>query len=469
MGATFAHSATGGGYDGVSGQVTAQENATETKALTLSASSLDVGEGNTLTYTAHLAAKPSSDVVLTIGRTGNADLTVDAGPLVDGNQTSLTFTPANWNVPRTIAVTAGQDADDSSETVVLEHSLAGDGFGRRIGDLKNSTTGALCESVYQVSVQAVNRHGVSPFSTAVRATPTATTPAAPANLWAAPGPGEIGLSWSDPQDDTVTGYEYRYTTYSGSPGDSRGLSAWKLIEPTTQHLVEGMRFGVRYTFEVRARRGEQRGAISRATAIPALADAVSRAPAGFVATWAKPAEAQLQWAAEAWQGEYEFRYTADDGVTWSDWTVAETSCDEVLCSSAATVDGNPEAYEFELRHRSTLNGDIAKARTGTHPSAPQAPVLLTSTPDASVQADRWQLTWTPSAEGESQTGWQYRSVYLGDPNGSPWTAWTDMQPSTSEGIYSFTVMLESGQSKGQRMFQIRGTNSLGVGEPSNVQ
>ena len=32
---------------------------------------------------------------------------------------------------------------------------------------------------------------------------------------------------------TVTGYEYRYTTYSGSPGDSRGLSAWKLIEPTT--------------------------------------------------------------------------------------------------------------------------------------------------------------------------------------------------------------------------------------------
>ena len=231
-----------------------------------------------------------------------------------------------------------------------------------------------------------------------------------------------------------------------------------------------MRFGVRYTFEVRARRGEQRGAISRATAIPALADAVSRAPAGFVATWAKPAEAHLQWAKEAWQGEYEFRYTADDGVTWSDWTVAETSCDEVLCSSAATVDGNPEAYEFELRHRSTLNGDIAKARTGTHPSAPQAPVLLTSTPDASVQAD--QLAVDLDAIGRGRVT-DRMAVQVGLPRRSQREPVDRMDRlcshQTSEGIYSFTVMLESGQSKGQRMFQIRGTNSLGVGEPSNVQ
>ena len=467
--ATFAHSATGGGYDGVTGQVTAQEGETE-KALTLSDSSLDLAEGGTLTYTAHLAVRPSSDVVLTIGRTGNADLSVDVDLVADGDQSSLTFTPANWNVPRTITVTAGVDANDLDETVHLEHSLSGDGFGRRIDGLKNGLRGAICESVYLLSVQAVNRHGVSASSTAVRATPTATTPAAPANLQAVPGPGEIELNWSDPQDATVTAYEYRYSTYSVMEGGHRGQSAWQVIEPTTRHLVEGMRFGVRYTFEVRARKGEERGAISRATAIPALADAVSRAPTGFVAAWTASGEAQLQWDAESWTGKYEYRVAADDGGTWSDWQEATSTCDDTACSSAVTVEGNSEAYQFELRRISTMNVDIATARTGAHPSAPLAPLLLVSTPEGPEQdEDRWQLTWTPSADGESATGWQYRRVYLGDENGSPWGAWTDMQPTTEEGVSSFTVLLESDAPEGQYLFQVRGTNSLGVGEPSNVQ
>ena len=467
--ATIGHTASGGGYDGVSGQVTAQETDASAKALTMSANVLEVGEGSTVTYTVHLAAKPSSDVVLTIERTGQADLSVDADPLAEGAQNSLTFTTANWNVLRTITVTAGQDENAVNETAQLEHALSGDGFGKRIGGLENAKSSSACEPLYLLSIQAVNRLGASAYSTAVQATPTTVTPAAPANLQAEPGAGKIALSWSDPADDSITGYEYRYTTYSGTSSESRGLSAWQALEPTTQHVVQGMRFGVRYTFEVRALQDDLRGAVSRATAIPALVDAVSRAPTGFAATWTAAAEGQLRWDADSAATSYQYRYSADDGASWTDWQDAVATCDEASCSTTVTVSGNPEAFEFELRRRSILNPDIARARTGTHPSAPKAPLLVASNPVGPTPLDQWQLTWTAATDGEPVTGWQYRSVYLENASGSLWSAWTDMQPSTDEGVLSFTVMIGSEDSKGQRMFQVRGTNSSGVGEPSNAR
>ena len=466
--ATIGHAASGGGYDGVSGQVTAQESDASAKALTMSVNTLEVGEDSTVTYTLHLAAKPSSDVVLTIARTGQAGLSVDVDPLTQGDQNSLTFTPTDWNVVRTITVTAGSDDNALNETAQLEHALSGDGFGKRIGGLDNATSSA-CDSIYLLSVQAVNRLGASAYSTAVQATPTTVTPTAPANLQAEPGAGEITLSWSDPADDSITGYEYRYTTYSGTSSESRGLSAWQALEPTTQHVVQGMRFGVRYTFEVRALHGDLRGAVSRATAIPALADAVSRAPTGFVATWTTTAEGQLRWDADPVAATYEYRYSGDDGATWTDWQDAVATCDAASCGATATLNGTPEAYEFELRRRSRLNPDVARARTGTHPSAPKAPLLLAATPAGPAPVNQWQLTWTASTAGELVTGWQYRSVYLENPSGSLWTAWTDMQPATDEGGMSFTVMLGTEESKGQRMFQVRGTNASGVGEPSNAR
>ena len=467
--ATIQHAASGGGYGGVSGQVTAQEGDTSAKAITMSVNALEVGEDSTVTYSVHLAARPSSDVVLTIGRTGQAGLSVDVDPLAEGDQNSLTFTSADWNVVRPITVTAGPDENATDETAQLEHALSGDGFGKRIGGLENAKTYSACASIYLLSIQAVNRFGASAYSTAVQATPTTATPVAPVNLRAAPGAGEIALSWSDAVDDSISGYEYRYTTYAGTSSESRGLSAWQALEPTTQHVVQGMRFGVRYTFEVRALQGDQRGAVSRATAIPALADPVSRAPTGFVATWTATAEGQLRWDADPVAATYEYRHSGDDGATWTDWQDAVATCDAASCSATVTLNGTPEAYEFELRRRSKLNPDVARARTGTHPSAPKAPLLLAATPAGPAPVNQWQLTWTASTAGELVTGWQYRSVYLENPSGSLWTAWTDMQPATDEGGMSFTVMLGTEESKGQRMFQVRGTNSSGVGEPSNVR
>jgi len=59
-----------------------------------------------------------SDVVVTVARTaGDADIT--ASP------TTITFTPANWNVPRTVTLSAAQDADKINGSATISVSATG--------------------------------------------------------------------------------------------------------------------------------------------------------------------------------------------------------------------------------------------------------------------------------------------------------------------------------------------------------
>ena len=68
--------------------------------VTLSPSLIQVTEGGTTaTYTVKLASAPSANVTLTL----------NAGSQLSIDQTTLTFTPANWNVDQTITVTAVDD------------------------------------------------------------------------------------------------------------------------------------------------------------------------------------------------------------------------------------------------------------------------------------------------------------------------------------------------------------------------
>ena len=76
-------------------------------------------------------------------------------------------------------------------------------------------------------------------------------PFAPAGLSAQAGDGEIALSWTDPADDRVIGYQYRVsddggTTWSGW-ADVDGAGA-----ATVSHTVTGLTNGTSYTLELRA-------------------------------------------------------------------------------------------------------------------------------------------------------------------------------------------------------------------------
>ena len=84
----------------------------DTAGVTVSESTLTVGEGSTGTYTVVLDYQPSATVTVTVGDGG--DVTVDPE--------TLTFTTGTWDTAQTVTVTAGEDNDVADDAVTLTHS-----------------------------------------------------------------------------------------------------------------------------------------------------------------------------------------------------------------------------------------------------------------------------------------------------------------------------------------------------------
>ena len=133
---TITHSASGGGYDGVSiSSVVANvtDNDTGSVTVTESAASTDVTEsGLTDSYTLVLDLEPS----------GNVTVSISADAEVSLSTTTLTFTPSNWDTAQEVVVTAVNDAVvEGTHTSTSTHSAIGSGYdGVSISDVVTSIT-----------------------------------------------------------------------------------------------------------------------------------------------------------------------------------------------------------------------------------------------------------------------------------------------------------------------------------------
>lgn len=89
---------------------------------------------------------------------------------------------------------------------------------------------------------------------------------APTGLTAQSGDGGAVLSWNNPGDSSITGYQYAWYDPSAS---SPGISAWEAIpnsdKDTTQFTISGLTNGVRYIYYIRAMYATSPG---YATAVP---------------------------------------------------------------------------------------------------------------------------------------------------------------------------------------------------------
>ena len=137
--------------------------------------------------------------------------------------------------------------------------------------------------------------------------------AAPRTLAAASaGDGEIALSWDDPSDITITGYQYRYR----NPSDSGWNPDWTGISgsgaTTTSHTLAGLTNNVLYTLEVRALRGATGGPAARATQQPRGPQA---APANLAAASGEDRRATLSWdnSGDDSSSRYQYRYRVSNG------------------------------------------------------------------------------------------------------------------------------------------------------------
>ena len=122
--AVFTHTASGGGYDGVSETLTATE--VDKRAVTFNKSTIQVDEGGTASYKVSLGDKPSGNVTVTVARKSGGDphLTVETGA-------SLTFTTNNWEDPQTVTLCAKDDNDYWNGSATFTHTVSGAWTGAR--------------------------------------------------------------------------------------------------------------------------------------------------------------------------------------------------------------------------------------------------------------------------------------------------------------------------------------------------
>lgn len=90
-------------------------------SIIVSATSLNITEGNSSSFTVRLAQQPSVNKAVQLS-VSNSDVSLD--------KTQLTFTTSNWNVAQTVNITVAEDDDYDNESCVI--SLSGNGLNSAI-------------------------------------------------------------------------------------------------------------------------------------------------------------------------------------------------------------------------------------------------------------------------------------------------------------------------------------------------
>ena len=113
---THTVSSTDSDYDGLSADgVTVVVKDDDDRGVTISETSLDIGEGNSVSYTVVLDAQPAGVVTVAVGGVAGTKLSLD--------RTTLTFTEQDWSTPQTVTVTADDDEDAVDESAALMHEV----------------------------------------------------------------------------------------------------------------------------------------------------------------------------------------------------------------------------------------------------------------------------------------------------------------------------------------------------------
>ena len=114
---TISHNVSGYGAVTTATAVTVSVMDTDTAAVSVSPTSVSTSEGEAATYTLQLRTQPDGNVTIT-PTSGDSDA-------VSVSPASLTFTPSNWDTPRTVSVMGVEDTDTDNESVTIRHNVSG--------------------------------------------------------------------------------------------------------------------------------------------------------------------------------------------------------------------------------------------------------------------------------------------------------------------------------------------------------
>ncbi|MFI7545064.1 fibronectin type III domain-containing protein [Actinoplanes sp. NPDC049599] len=240
---------------------------------------------------------------------------------------------------------------------------------------------------YEYKITAINAGGEGPASVTVSAVAKIAVPAAPTNLKAVPGNGEVALSWTAPAPGLWYWVYYQDTT----AGDAQPTRAAYPVSTGTSFTAGYLTNGHAYTFSVTAINGGGEGAASnRVTVTPT--EPLPAAPTALTAAARGDGTIKLSWTGaspDLWYWIYQRDVTAGEAFA----PLAYPLTTGTSFTAGSLKYGHQ--YQFQV---SGINsgGEGPRSATASATSKLDAPTDLTgvATGDGSAQ-----LSWSgPSAD-----------------------------------------------------------------------
>jgi len=306
---TITHTATGGGYTGVAiANVVANVTDNDSTGVTIAQSggSTSVTEGGASdSYTVVLTSQPSTDVTVTLSP--DAQLSTSPTP-------SLTFTTLDWNTPKTLTVTAANDAiAEGAHTGTITHSAAGGGYtgvaiANVVANVTDNDSAGVTLSASGGSTDVAEGGATDSYTLVLTSQPTADvtiTLAPDAQITTTARVTFSSVDWNVPKPVTVTAvddvtFEGAHTgtiTHSASGGGYAGVAITNVVANITDNELTPVDLAVaiqtlstpvpgqRVTYQVAVNN------LSLATTVPSAGFVFSLPPALTNVTWTCVADA----------------------------------------------------------------------------------------------------------------------------------------------------------------------------------
>ncbi len=249
-------------------------------------------------------------------------------------------------------------------------------------------------------------------------------PAVPVNLAATASDGGATLSWDDPSDPSIAGYEYKVNHNDTWTGRLSGWSGWTAIfgssATTTSHTIHGLVNGKEYRYRLRAVNAAGAGGVSPG-ASPWYVS-TTPAPPHLNAINATETGATLEIG--SWNGDWYYRQDYANGGQAA--SAASTNANQPQCAGPVSgkrtnvgdLDSDSQ-YTYGAYQDIQCNVAIASAQVNTLPSAP----AKVAKPNVTAASGGGSVSWTALTQNTTGYQLQYRPCvvsYKSDSGGCVW-------------------------------------------------
>ena len=210
----ISHTASGGDYGSVSGQVAVTVTDDDTRGLTYSSDSITVteadGTSQTATYTVALTSQPTAAVTVSLSSGDEDAATVSPA--------TLTFTTTNWQSGQTATVTAVDNEidNDAERTTAISHTASGGDYGSVSGEVAVTVTDDDTRGLYlspdsAILTEAAGDDHTKTYTVRLTSQPTAAV--------------TVSLSSDDEKSVTVSPDSLVFTTENWKVGQTATVTA----------------------------------------------------------------------------------------------------------------------------------------------------------------------------------------------------------------------------------------------------